>query len=206
MSLKIPESLFATIAPLIKGVIHIGAHYGQEQEVYKRYGIQNCIYFEPVKSSFEILKNNIKNEGIVVNKALGNENKKIIMNVERCHEAKSSSILTPKLHLDQYPWIEFTEKEEVDMIRLDDCEYDLSSFNFINIDTQGYELEVFSGAIKTLDHIDFLLSEVNRAELYENCAKYEDVCAFLLRFGFKIREVNWAGDTWGDALFIKEVK
>jgi hypothetical protein len=32
----------------IKGLIHIGAHYGQEYEIYQKLGITNLIFFEPL--------------------------------------------------------------------------------------------------------------------------------------------------------------
>ena len=32
----------------IKGVIHIGAHFGQEFKVYDELGIKNVLFFEPL--------------------------------------------------------------------------------------------------------------------------------------------------------------
>lgn len=188
----------------INGVIHIGGHYGEEHESYKKHNIQNIIYFEPIKSSFEILKNKVKNEAIVVNKALGNDTKKVKMNVEKNNQGQSSSILNPKIHLEQYPWIHFTDKEEVEMIKLDDFQFNKNNFNFINIDVQGYELEVFKGAKDLLNNINYIVSEVNRAEVYEGCPHIKDICDFLKQFNFELEEVTWAGDTWGDGLFIKK--
>jgi len=187
----------------INGVIHIGGHHGEEHESYKKHNIQNIIYFEPMKSSFEILKNKVKDEALVVNKALGNDNKKVEMNVEKNNQGQSSSILNPKIHLQQYPWIQFTDKEEVEMIKLDDFEFNRNNYNFINIDVQGYELEVFKGAKDTFKNIKYIVSEVNRAEVYEGCPHIKDLCDFLKQFNFELEEVTWAGETWGDAFFIK---
>lgn len=187
----------------INGVVHIGGHHGEEHESYKKYNIQNIIYFEPMKSSFEILKNKVKDEAIVINKALGNDNKKVQMNVEKNNQGQSSSILNPKIHLQQYPWIQFTDKEEVEMIKLDDFEFNKNNYNFINIDVQGYELEVFKGAKNTLNNINYIVSEVNRAEVYEGCPHIKDLCDFLKEFNFELEEVVWAGETWGDAFFKK---
>ena len=41
----------------IRGVLHIGAHHGEEHIIYKNNNINNIVYFEPLKSNFEILKN-----------------------------------------------------------------------------------------------------------------------------------------------------
>jgi FkbM family methyltransferase len=188
----------------ITGVIHVGAHYGQENHIYEKLGIQNRIFFEPLSSNFRILKENIDPKYEVINKALGNSNGSIEMYVEKNNSGQSSSILKPKHHLIQYPHIQFTEKEIVEMDKLDDYHLDDRGFNFINIDVQGYELEVFKGAKKTLEKIDYIISEVNRDDLYENCAKIWELEEFLLPFGFRVMEINWEGRTWGDAFFMKD--
>ena len=90
------------------------------------------------------------------------------------------------------------------MVRLDDVDFERDDFNFINIDVQGYELEVFKGGIQTLEKIDYIMTELNIEELYENCSRLHQVEEFLGRFGFKLVKTNWAGFTWGDGFFIKE--
>lgn len=190
----------------IEGVVHIGAHYGQEYFLYEQQKIQNIIFFEPLKDNFAVLENKLTNKNaVLVNKALGPENRKVIMNVEKNNKGQSSSILEPKLHLQQYPHIVFEDKEEVEMITLDSYflhEQQLQH-NFINIDVQGYELQVFKGAKNTLKFIDYIICEVNRAELYENCASVYDLDDFLSSYGFIRCETSWEGVTWGDALYVK---
>jgi FkbM family methyltransferase len=190
----------------ISGVLHIGAHFGEENSAYNCLGITNRIFFEPLKSNFQVLKNNIEKEHLLLNIALGNENKKVLMNVETANGGQSSSILNPALHLVQYPHIKFETQEEVEMKRLDDLGMDLSSFNFINIDVQGYELEVFKGAEKTLTHIDYIMSEINRDEVYQNGARVEQLIEFLSPYGFELVEQTWDGETWGDGFFVNKRK
>jgi FkbM family methyltransferase len=187
----------------IKGVAHIGAHFGEENTIYDRLNIKNRIFFEPLSSNFNTLKNNLGEVYPLYKVALGNENKKINMNVETANSGQSSSILNPKLHLTQYPHILFESTEEVDMVRLDDMDLNFDEINFINIDVQGYELEVFKGSEKTLNKIDYIMSEINRDEVYENCAKIEQLKEFLTPYGFKLVEETWVGGTWGDGLFVK---
>jgi FkbM family methyltransferase len=187
----------------IKGVAHIGAHFGEENNIYDKLKIENRIFFEPLESNFNTLKNNLGETHTLLKVALGNENRKILMNVETANSGQSSSILKPKLHLSQYPHIKFESTEEVDMLRLDDMNIDLENINFINIDVQGYELEVFKGAENTLDKIDYIMSEINRDEVYENCTKIDELIEFLKPYGFELVEQDWAGGTWGDGLFIK---
>jgi len=188
----------------IKGVAHIGAHFGEENTIYDKLKIENRIFFEPLESNFNTLKKNLGETHTLLKVALGNENRKILMNVETANSGQSSSILKPKLHLSQYPHILFESTEEVDMFRLDDMDIDLENINFINIDVQGYELEVFKGAEKTLNNIDYIMSEINRDEVYENCSKIGELIEFLRPYGFEMVEQDWAGGTWGDGLFIKK--
>ena len=43
----------------IRGVIHIGAHLGQEYPIYKKLSIENIAFFEPQKEIFNQLKKTI---------------------------------------------------------------------------------------------------------------------------------------------------
>jgi len=188
----------------IKGIIHIGGHYGQEYDLYRVLNVP-VIFFEPLSNNYRILKDKVKNNDNVqtFQCALGNENKKILMNVETANNSQSSSILKPKKHLEQYPHITFDYTEEVHMFRLDDIEIEKENYNFLNIDVQGYELEVLKGSVDILKNIDYIISEVNRDEVYENCAKVEELDQFLNQFNFERNETNWMGGIWGDAFYIK---
>ena len=194
----------------INGILHIGAHYGQEYEVYKKLNIENILFFEPLPNNFKILEEKFKDIPSIklFNKALGNSTTKIPMYVEKQNNGQSSSILKPELHLIQYPHITFEHTETVDMVRLDDLEknkeFDLNKFNMINIDVQGYELEVFKGSENILNNIDYIMTEVNRANLYTGCALVEQLDEYLSKYGFKRVVTSWEGVTWGEALYIKE--
>ena len=187
----------------IKGVIHVGAHHGEEYDVYEKLNIKNKIFFEPVSTNFKILNENVGSKAILVNKAVGNENKKISINIETANNGQSNSILNPKLHLQQYPHIQFNSIEEVDMVKLDDYIENNNEYNFINADVQGYELEVLKGASTLLQNIDYIMLEINRAEVYENCPMVEEIVSFLSNYGFKLVEEDWMGGIWGDGFFIK---
>jgi len=187
----------------IKGVIHIGAHYGEENPVYNEIGIPNRVFFEPLKKNFKKLRENVGDGYPLYNIALGNDTKDVEMYVESINLGQSSSILKPMGHLIQYPHITFDEREIVPMKKLDDIGLNMSNFNFINMDVQGYELEVLKGAKNTLKNIDFIMSEINRDEVYENCAKIYELDEFLQDYGFEWVEEDWGGDVWGDGFFIK---
>ena len=190
----------------ISGVIHIGAHYGEEVPNYVKVGIENIVLFEPLKENFEVLKKNIlpySNFNIKKYQvALGNKSTSIIMNLSS-NNLESSSILKPKQHLNLYPDITFDRTEEVELQKLDD--YNCKNYNFINMDVQGYELEVLKGAKDTLNHIDYVYCEVNRDEIYEGNAYIEDIDKYLSNYNMKRVETSWWYDSdWGDALYIRQ--
>jgi len=190
----------------IKGVIHIGAHFGQEFSVYEDIGIKDVMFFEPLPNTFEKLKENIygKNKkAVLVNTALGNMIGEIEMNVETNNQGQSSSILEPHIHLTQYPHITFNNKIKVKITKLDTFIEEKEKYNFINIDVQGYELEVFKGGVEFLNNIDYIMTEVNNDEVYKNCPMVEDLDNFLKTYGFERVETTWDGVTWGDALYVK---
>ena len=73
----------------------------------------------------------------------------------------------------------------------------------INVDVQGWELEVFKGAARTLENIDIIYSEVNFEELYKGCCLVGDLDTFLGNYGFIRVLTNAKPRTWGDALYLK---
>ena len=190
----------------IKGIVHIGAHYGEEIQDYVENGVQKITLFEPLSKNFDILSERMQEvnadiQGYQV--ALGSEKGTATMHLSS-NEAQSSSILKPKQHLELHPDVLFEGTEDVEVDLLDN--YDLRGANFINIDVQGYELEVFKGSTKTLNQIDYIYCEVNRDEVYEGAPMVEELDEFLGEYGFVRVETKWPETyyTWGDALYIKK--
>tara|TARA_X000001382_G_scaffold130304_1_gene124752 strand:+ start:32 stop:607 length:576 start_codon:yes stop_codon:yes gene_type:complete len=188
----------------VNGIIHVGAHYGEEISDYIDCGVQDMIMFEPLEENFNILAEKVKDlnaniEGHQV--ALGSKPGKTTMYVSD-NEKQSSSILKPKVHLSHHPDVKFPSQESVEVHLLDD--YDCHNYNFINMDVQGYELEVLKGGAETLNHVDYVYCEVNRDEVYENNAYIEELDEYLANYNMDRVETVWSGGIWGDALYIKQ--
>jgi hypothetical protein len=64
-------------------------------------------------------------------------------------------------------------------------------------------LEVFKGSETTLNHIDYIMCEVNREVVYYGCPMVNELDDFLKKYNFKRVETTWDGNTWGDAFYIK---
>jgi len=135
----------------VTGIIHVGGHTGEEFDDYCTGGIQNLIAFEPQKWCYEKMCQEARRWDFSVddmhNLALGEHPGEVEM---YCNpDGASSSLLKPKLHLEVSPDVVFNLRENVKVVRLDDFleeNYSDRDFNFINMDVQGYELNVLKGA------------------------------------------------------------
>lgn len=188
----------------IKGVIHIGSHHGLEYQDYQNFGVEDMLFFEPIKSNYQGLVDYLpKTERIkTFNIALGPETCERKMYVETRNNGMSCSLLEPYKHLEMYPWITFDSFETVQVDKLDNVSFERNLFNIINIDVQGYELEVFRGAVETLKSIDIIYAEVNAVEMYKGCALVGELDNFLVDFVRVIDNIENNG-RWGDALYIR---
>jgi FkbM family methyltransferase len=190
----------------IENIIHVGGHFGEEISTYKKINRECKIsIFEPAPLNFRTLvEEALKYKDVTCfNVALGSETGKNNLFVETNNNGQSNSLLKPKIHLQQYPGIVFNNVVEVDVKTMDSYNFD-TTYNFISLDVQGFELEVLKGARETLKHVSYIITEVNKSELYENCCMVTDLDSYLHLFGFKRVETDWIGDTWGDALYIKQ--
>jgi len=199
----------------INGVIIAGAHQGNEIETYVKHEIRNIIAFEPVLSNFRILQKRWEKFNFhLIPFALGAAPGKAEMFIESANEGQSCSILEPELHKVQYPHIVFNEKETVYISTLDieipliedppTAKSQQPKANFLDIDCQGYELEVLKGATETLKTIDYIYTEVYRNNVYKGNPMITEIDNYLAPFGFTRVETNWDGQTWGDAFYIKK--
>ena len=94
------------------------------------------------------------------------------------------------------------------MFRLDDIfpSNKLNNNWLMNLDCQGFELEVLKGSQKILPYVKALVCEVNRAEVYKGCPMVGEIDEFLLKFQFARLEIDWSqGITWSDAFYFKTI-
>ena len=197
----------------IRGAIHIGGFVGEELQSYRELGLKNTILFEPQQKLYEIIKDKCENDEQVFNVALGSvscEKDLFISDREGgiTHGAgASSSLMKPKKHLTEHPEVTFPGVETVQVRRLDEFlkSKDLRAINYnmLNIDVQGYELEVLKGAEAILGCIQLMVVEVNRDEMYEGCPMVEELDEFLEKHNLKRAHTFWQSESWGDALYVK---
>lgn len=188
-----------------KGIGYIGANEGQEiPEMLENFPSCPIHCFEPQKIPFKSLNNKFgKNPNIFVyNFGLGNENRKLTIFTNNNNNNMSSSILQPKEHLKYHQHVTFEGKEEITIKRFSDL--NIEGVDYLNIDVQGYELEVLKG-FDNLEKINYIKTEVNRKELYKDCVLVKDLDKYLKKYNFLRVKTVWWGKTipWGDAFYIK---
>lgn len=178
---------------LPKKIIHVGASEAEENDYYLSLGA-STVWFEPIPWKAK----QIKDKGIEVFEfALGATSKKAKLNI--ASDPQSSSLLSPKAHLAHYPHIQFYKNIEVQIRTLDS--FGLSC-DMLVLDTQGYELEVLMGAIKTLEGVKYLYTEFAEEEIFEGNAYLPEILSIAK--DFKV-EGKWIedGKGWGEAILIK---
>ena len=193
----------------IKGIIHVGGHDGSELDLYRSLGLYNTILFEPQVRLYNIIKEKIYNSEKAFNVGLSDVEGELELNLSSIEagDGASSSFLKPAIHLTEHPHITFNEVELCKVTTLDkvitENNIDMSQYNYLDIDVQGYELKVLNGAKSILPNISVINAEVNRAEVYAGCPMIEDIDSYLAQYGFNRVEVFWQSASWGDALYVK---
>ncbi len=191
----------------IKKIVHVGAHLGQEVDFYLKYNPEKIYLFEPNKKIFNDLERNFNKYKNIhfYNFGLGSTNKKEQFFISNENMGESSSFLKPKKHEIVKPEITFTKSKMMLEIKKFDS-LDINNIDFLNIDTQGYELEVLKGFQEQLKNILFIHCEINRDFVYENNALVKDIDLFLEKNDFIRIKTIWGkyNEPYGNALYLKK--
>lgn len=201
---------YASIKP-IRGVIHVGAHFGSESEIYESFNIKDVIWFEALPKTFTVLNSNVGKlaRNSAFNVALSDADGETTFYVTDNGRGNncSSSILPLGEHANFYPHVKVVEKLTVQTRRFDsfatENSFDLSMFNFLNIDVQGAEMHVIKGMGDLIDGFDYVMAEINEVELYKGGTLISELQAYLKSRGFDIKEKSMTKYKWGDALFVR---
>lgn len=173
----------------ISVVLDVGANIGQFAQNLRHFGYRNrIISFEPVSVSFERLKAQADMDPFweAVNLALGASSCQTDINVSRNFVSSSIRDIEKKT-LAAEPSVEYFYTESIKVEPLDSI---LSRFIistdrlFLKVDVQGYENEVFKGAINTLSHFEGIILECSLSSLYKGEWLFNQVLDFFTLRGF----------------------
>jgi len=191
----------------ITGILHIGAHNCEELVDYQKYGFTNdkIIWIE---ANPELVKNNINIDNTrIIKNFICSDTDIGSTKLNIANNTQSSSILEFGSHASSYPRIKYVRSINVQNKRIDTMYLEdniPNNFaNFVNIDIQGAELLALKGMGNILHNFDYVYLEVNKAQVYKNCALVNEIDDYLSKFSLKRVETKWSRKKWGDALYIK---
>lgn len=208
------------ISKNIKNVLHVGADRGGELPQYQKIGAKKVVWIEANPEVYqELLENlqimNISDvESIPFNQLVsdqddletdfnlyygwdaghlvGNKGMSSILKAKNSwwgSECYKGTIKLNSLTLDT-----FLERNNLGY-----------EFDLLNMDTQGAELLISRGAIKVLENVKYINSEVTLFNApYHNNPLFEELYEYFKQFGFTHISTELSDVNWGDAIFAKE--
>jgi FkbM family methyltransferase len=185
------------------GVLHVGAHKAEEWSDYREGLWTPIIWVEGQPELVASLIKSLPEEFNTIIQAYVWSKSDVEKIFNFASNGQSSSLLEFGSHSIDYPEIHYEKSLTINTKRLDDILPEDSSFDFVNVDLQGVELEALIGLGQHKHHVKWIYTEVNRREVYRNCTKVNDLDAYLQSFGFKRVATRWCfGKGWGDALYV----
>lgn len=190
-----------------KGILHLGAHLGEEAAAYQEQGVDRVLWVEanpallpPLRSAVEPLGHRVY-QGVVSTNAGERVEFKITNN------GQSSSYLDLGTHATHYPEVHVVETIEMETTTVEHIYSELGieedAFDFLNLDLQGSELDAMRGMGPLLDRFDTVYAEVNEEALYQESPLLPDIDRFLNGRGFTRRALRMSRRPWGDALYVR---
>ena len=177
-----------------KGVLHLGAHKGEEADIYQWLG-KKVIWIEAIPKIFDQLKQNLSSYGNQESYCLllgDMDNVKKSFFISNNNSVSSSLFKFSKNTLDGKYFSEqkLEMKNEIilEMSKLDTFvkknNIDISSYNHWIVDLQGSELLALKGAENSLEFCDSLLIEISKVDIYENGVLWPELKNWLIKRNF----------------------
>jgi len=201
----------------ISGVVHVGAHRGEEIYEYESLGAKQVIWVEPnpdvfkemevnltraeasvESSAFQYAASNVDHETVDFYRYYGPDAGYLTGN-KGC-----SSLLKTSGRFESW----YKDTIQVETITLDtlitENDYKHQDFQLLNMDVQGAELMVLQGSNKLLENVQYITTEATweNADYVDN-VMYDDLKCFLESKGFVETQIIPHAKNWGDVLFTR---
>jgi FkbM family methyltransferase len=176
-----------------EGIVHIGAHYGQEAGHYRKYVGEKVAWVEAHPDYYAKLADNPElGSQLAVNACISNVTGETV-DFYITKDEYASSLLKPEFHQVQNPHAPITGKIQVTTTTYSDLLDNLTSpqdrllfenANVLVLDVQGAEIMVLEG-MGSLDQFDAVATEYSTVEFYEGGPRLADLDEFLGAAGFR---------------------
>ena len=178
-------------------VLDVGANSGQFGKILREHGYENkIISFEPTKVAHQnLVKSSLKDNYWIVHQrvAIGNENKKVRINVAGNNGESSSILQMDQTHKESAPHALYIGEEDVDQITIDSIFEKYIKKNdkiMLKIDVQGYEDRVLDGIKNNIEKIHLIKLEMSLVNLYQGDKLFHYYISRLELLGFKIWDLE----------------
>jgi FkbM family methyltransferase len=197
----------------IDGVVHVGAHTGEEALIYDQLGLRPIWWIEANPDVIPILRANLRGyagqhviEALVLDPGPWAVETDVPFHITN-YDGMSSSVYNWGTHTQFSPDTVIEKTITLKSTTLDvlDEEYDFSDCNLLNIDVEGAGLRVLYGAQRILEHVQYLYLEIQTDNVYDGAPKLSEMTEWLIPRGFEMRDLGAVeGQGWGDALWIRK--
>lgn len=211
------EKLVARYEMKANGVLHLGAHLAEEAPSYDHVFPRVPVWWiEAIPDLIPKVERQIAAypaQKVVQGLVYSEPGVELAFNVTN-YDGMSSSIFEFGTHPDFSPDTLFVQQLKLRSTTVDDLveEHGIVA-NLLNMDLQGAELHALLGAEEFLRGVDYVYTEINKAEVYQGCAKVHELDAVLS--DFQRVETSWVlttlsrsrgkvDDGWGDALYVRK--
>ncbi|AKJ30253.1 FkbM family methyltransferase [Caldimonas brevitalea] len=215
MSIPLFETLQSLGLAAPRGILQVGASYGQELPMFLQHGVRHGVFIEPLPQPYAHLAATCRQipNYVAVQALCTDESGKTYTFHLATNGGMSSSILPPANHLTVFSDVKFEGTVELSSHTLDDVTAFLGAnghaatmaeLDTLYMDTQGAELKILMGANRTLKSIKYIFTEVMRGDLYAGQTPFPSFCAWLDACGYTLNNVYFDRHHAGDALFIRK--
>jgi FkbM family methyltransferase len=202
-----------------KGVIHVGAHLGEELPEYLQVGFNKVIFIEANPNLCKQMEekfaafDNVK----VFNCAIADKSQKVNFYVYASNTTlEASSLLRMNVFDKIVKSLKLKETIEVDCWTLEDFvrvhHINLQDYNLLLTDIQGADYLALQGAKNILKYFDAVICEVQEIPLYDSYVPKKYIFDFLEENGLEttfgvfhqLYNVNEKFTAWGEVISIKK--
>lgn len=204
------------------GVVHVGAHQGEEVPAYLAAGFERVVLIEANPEACRVLHEKFDGTpGVTVfNCAISDQDGtfELLLHTSRRGSVESASLLKMKRLGEIVKTMSTPTSVQVPAWRLDSLfereHLRPQDYSFMNIDIQGAELMALRGAGGLLGHLRGMIVEVALIEMYEGGATEAQIVEHLAARGFRqgksiyhtLYDDKSTFPAWGECLFVRDTE
>jgi FkbM family methyltransferase len=190
-------------------MVDAGAFTGDDTvEFAERWPAGQIHAFEPVPDIYRQLQHAVREFPNVATYpvALGGRDGRAVLNVSSGQSIASSSLRSPKEHLNVHPQVTFETQVEVEVMTLDTwrTQHGIGRVDCLWLDMQGAELELLKASPDTLGDVQVIVTEAFTVELYDGAPLWEETRTWLKGHDFRVEYEDFAWSDSGNVLLVRE--